>query len=252
MVESRLKRLGLLVDLLFPNADVPIGKVLANIASKGCLYAIVVNLQHLEMRSITVNILYGNPAEHRNMPVDDAIELIYKNFQQLMRGGSGDNAIDNDDSQSQYSNVPPSNIRHPEAVQHLINLLAENRSLTGLQYDCVIKYLQERREIQYKTELGDTSGDILPVTAPQTSSQQPATPPPDPEIEVQKRLRNILNKPPITNINNDSSILKSIKNESSYGNAPRPSGNDAQDSQLLNDPVVQKALDSLLLNQSFF
>lgn len=49
------------MDLLFPNEDVPIGKVLANISSRGCLYAILVMPINEEHRSLTLNILHGIP-----------------------------------------------------------------------------------------------------------------------------------------------------------------------------------------------
>lgn len=60
-IEGRLKRLGIVVDLLFPMEDVPIGKVLGNIASRGCLYAILVMPQNEEHRSLTLTILHGLP-----------------------------------------------------------------------------------------------------------------------------------------------------------------------------------------------
>lgn len=60
-IEQRLKSLGLIVDLLFPNEDVPIGRVLANISSRGCLYAILVMPQNEEHRSLTLDILHGIP-----------------------------------------------------------------------------------------------------------------------------------------------------------------------------------------------
>ncbi len=58
-IERRLKNVGLSVDLLFPNEEVPLGRVLANIASRGTLYALVVNQLSEEYKSVTVNILYG-------------------------------------------------------------------------------------------------------------------------------------------------------------------------------------------------
>ncbi|KAI4470475.1 nuclear receptor coactivator 5-related [Holotrichia oblita] len=60
-IEQKLKSKGLIVDLLFPNEDVPIGRVLANISSRGCLYAILVMPQNEEHRSLTLNILHGIP-----------------------------------------------------------------------------------------------------------------------------------------------------------------------------------------------
>lgn len=58
-IEKKLKNIGLVVDLLFPNEDVPIGKVLANISSRGCLYAILVMPVNEERRSLTLNVLHG-------------------------------------------------------------------------------------------------------------------------------------------------------------------------------------------------
>jgi hypothetical protein len=43
MIESRLKNLGLRIDVLFPNPDIPLVKILENISSRGILFAIVVN-----------------------------------------------------------------------------------------------------------------------------------------------------------------------------------------------------------------
>lgn len=60
-IEQRLKSVGLVVDLLYPNEDVPLGRVLANISSRGCLYAILVMPQNEEYRSLTLSILHGTP-----------------------------------------------------------------------------------------------------------------------------------------------------------------------------------------------
>lgn len=62
-IERRLKKLGLSVDLLFPNEEVPLNRVLANIASRGTLYAVVVTQLSEEHRSVTINILYGNATQ---------------------------------------------------------------------------------------------------------------------------------------------------------------------------------------------
>lgn len=100
-------------------------------------------------------------------------------------------------------------------------MLADNRQLTTLQYDRVIKYLQERREFQYKQELGEAMDE----------GQNPTK-----ETELQNRIMNILNKtgaspaaPPL------STIPPNIANSAPKNSAP-----------ILNDPSVQKALDSLL------
>lgn len=51
--------LGIRVDLLFPNDQVPINKVLGNIQSRGCLYAILVLQSNLDQNSLTLTVSAG-------------------------------------------------------------------------------------------------------------------------------------------------------------------------------------------------
>ncbi|XP_073947019.1 nuclear receptor coactivator protein neosin [Choristoneura fumiferana] len=194
-IEGRLKRLGIVVDLLFPMEDVPIGKVLGNIASRGCLYAILVMPLNQENRSLTLTILHGLPQEHRNMPLEDALQLLSRNFQEVQRGGPSGR----------------------EAVYALLGQLADGRSLTGLQYDKVIEYLQERKEQQIKIELGEP----LPAASSKT------------QVDLQQRILNILND------------KKAVVAPEPVPAAPAAPAAPAQ-SKLLNDPTVRKALDSIL------
>lgn len=238
------------VDLLFPNPEVPMGKVLANISSRGSLFAIVVTPQNQEHRSITVNILFGEPAEHRNMPVDDAIEFIFRTYEDQMYQLRGPRPVLSTNAlapvlptavqitpTASYA-APPLNTPHPEAIQLLINLLADNRPITVLQYDRVIKYLQERRELQLKAEVGDAPPDI-PIPAPV-----------DTEVELQKKILDILNKPSITNTPKVETPKPPPKPVVVPAKASPSSASNSKP-QLLNDPQVQKALDSLLCNSMF-
>lgn len=58
--------------------------------------------------------------EHRNMPLEDALQLLSRNFQEVQRGGPTGR----------------------EAVYALLGQLADGRTLTVLQYDKVLEYLQ--------------------------------------------------------------------------------------------------------------
>ncbi|CAK1544985.1 unnamed protein product [Leptosia nina] len=191
-IEGRLKRLGIVVDLLFPMEDVPIGKVLGNIASRGCLYAILVMPQNQEHRSLTLTILHGLPQEHRNMPLEDALQLISRNFQEVQRGGPSGR----------------------EAVYALLGQLADGRTLTVMQYDKVLEYLQEKRAQQVKIELGE------PITPAGTTNKT--------QVDLQQRILSILND----------------KKEQAPPVAPTPPKQEKN--KLLNDPTVRKALDSIL------
>ena len=237
-IEARLKKMGLTVDLLFPNEDVLLSRVLGNIASRGCLYAVVVMPINHEHHSLTLNILHGLPQEHRNMPVDDAINLISRDFANYKAGG-----------RSVPINTPFANEKHPDAIQVLLNMLADNHQLTVLQYDRVIKYLEIKREEQVQVELGDVKD--LPTTTTITVS--------DPkQAELQSRILNILNS------NKTTSSVPAPSPVPAPAPAPTPvppatwgaastattatttTSTGVSPSPLLNDPTVQKALDSLL------
>lgn len=108
------------------------------------------------------------------MPVEDAINLISRDFTNYKAGG-----------RSVPLNTPLASERHPDAIQVLLNMLADNHQLTVLQYDRVIKYLDMKREEQVQVELGDAKD--LPVKAPLTSINDPK------QAELQTRILNILN-----------------------------------------------------------
>ncbi|RZC39543.1 uncharacterized protein BDFB_003984 [Asbolus verrucosus] len=215
-IEQRLKTLGLIVDLLFPNEDVPIGRVLANISSRGCLYAILIMPQNEEHRSLTLNILHGIPQEHRNMPIEDALVLITRNFDAYMRGEKPSNETLGPGGVLNISD------RHPTSMQLLLNLLAENRQITTVQYDKLLKYLQERRELQHQHEVAEG----VDQESQESNSKQ---------AELQSRIMNILNKAATDNPPPPPETLQS---------------NDVAP-PLLKDPSVQKALDSLLGGEMF-
>ncbi|XP_069692035.1 nuclear receptor coactivator 5-like isoform X2 [Periplaneta americana] len=243
-IEHRLKQLGLTVDLLFPNEEVPIGRVLANISGRGSLYAIVVMPQNEVHRSLTLNILHGLPQEHRNMPLEDAVPLIMRNFEAYMRGEKMPTTIPT--PISVVSSSVPLTDRHPEAIQVLLNLLSDNRQLTVLQYDRVIRYLQDKREMQIQLELGDAK-DLAPVK----TTQEPAN---KQQVDLQHRILNILNNTSNTGMPN--AALPTVVPAPvapvpapvapAGGSWPLGSQSGTGPTPLLNDPTVQKALDSLI------
>ena len=96
----------------------------------------------------SVNGVYGWFAEHRNMPVDDAITLITRSFDKYMLDrrerteGLGAGA-------GRAAGLPPSNgqdfLQPSSQIQYLLNLLADRRHLTAPELTSVIEYLVERR-----------------------------------------------------------------------------------------------------------
>lgn len=103
----------------------------------------------------------------------------------------------------------------------LLNLLAENRQITTAQYDRLIKYLLQRRDLQSQHEV--TEGG-------ESSLEEPLSK----QAELQSRIMSILNKSSEEPLKVEPTPTKPV--------APTP---------LLNDPTVQKALDSLLTGDMF-
>lgn len=272
-IENRLKRGGLTADLLFPNADLSMGKMLSNIVNRGSLYALIISTEHKQNNSVTLNILYGVPSEHRNMPLEDAFALIFRNYQHLRQGENGDIIGDTDDSP--YAAIAVANTRHPDSLQHLINLLADNRSLTVLQLDCILSYLKERRESQYKFELGDTSIDVgNPSNAGDSKSESGGVSKMDgadavaisaeaeaqaqklnEEEEIQKKLMEILSKPTIPNIKPEPAAVTKTSPEKKHPPSASHIDTNAnasnrrhQPNLLTQNPQLRNVLDSLMFD----
>lgn len=178
-IEDRMKNMGLGVDVLFPNPDIPIGKVISNITSRGVMYAIVIAPQNEEQYTLTLNILQGQQFQHMNMPVDDAIELISKNFSKAIieKGSEAASAEGNS---------------HPTDIKTILGFMVENRPISLMEYDKMIKYLVSKRESNLREAYGDNIPAHL-LHPPVGPHQDPASK--AKQEELQQRVLNILNKP---------------------------------------------------------
>ena len=191
-LEGRLKNMGLSVDILFPNPEIPLSKVLGNIASRGVMYAICLSPENRDHGSVTLNVLQGQQQEHRNMPVDDAMSFISKNFPNLVGGqntmtNSGNSANNSVISSKAFSG--PGLSGHPKDIQKIINFLSDDRPLSIMEYDKMIKYLVTKRTETLKEEYGDNIPAHLqhPPVGPQ---QDPVTK--AKQEELQNRIQKIL------------------------------------------------------------
>lgn len=61
MVERRLFELNMTVDMIFLIHDGALNKAIDDMTRRGVLYILVVQQQHEEHKSITVNIMHGTP-----------------------------------------------------------------------------------------------------------------------------------------------------------------------------------------------
>ncbi len=177
-IEGRLRVIGLKVDVLFPNPRVDLVKILDNISSRGVKFAVLVTPLNEDHQSVTLNVLQGQQQEHRNMPLEDAISMIAQQFEA---------GLDNAGSNKVGSGRPGM----PTDVKNVFGFLMENRPLSVMEFDKLIKYLVKEREGMLKNEYGEN--------IPANLITPPIGPPIDPSMkakqdELQSKIMDILNK----------------------------------------------------------
>jgi len=196
-IENRLKNMGLSVDVLFPNPEIPIGKVLGNIASRGVMYAICVGPENEQHLSLTLNVLQGQQQEHRNMPVDDAMTFISKNFANMVDSGP-----------SSASKIGMGGGGHPGDILKILGFLSDNRPLSIMEYDKMIKYLVGKRQDTLKEEYGDSIPAHL-LHPPVGPNQEPAAK--AKQEELQNRVQKILSRRQVSNQQGSSGLTPSLQ-----------------------------------------
>ncbi|XP_008278256.1 nuclear receptor coactivator 5 isoform X2 [Stegastes partitus] len=148
-VGRKVRDLGMVVDLIFLNTEVSLTQALEDVGRARTPFAIIITQQHQVHRSCTVNILFGTPQEHRNMPMQDAMMLVAHNYdtykvenrekerEEIARKAAkmaDDVLLREADRES-----------HPISVLTAITLLSENRFVTPEELDSLIAYLKDKR-----------------------------------------------------------------------------------------------------------
>ncbi|XP_019492584.1 PREDICTED: nuclear receptor coactivator 5 isoform X3 [Hipposideros armiger] len=217
-VGRKVRDLGMVVDLIFLNTEVSLSQALEDVSRGGSPFAIVITQQHQIHRSCTVNIMFGTPQEHRNMPQADAMVLVARNYERYKNECREKEREEIARQAAKMANEAILQERerggHPAAIQSLINLLADNRYLTAEETDKIINYLRERKERLMRSStdslpgpisrqsLGATSGASLktqPSSQPLQSGQvlPSATPtpaaPPTSQQELQAKILSLFN-----------------------------------------------------------
>ncbi|XP_026577549.1 nuclear receptor coactivator 5 [Pseudonaja textilis] len=172
-VGRKVRDLGMMVDLIFLNSEMSLQQALDDVSQGGSAFAIVITPQHQVHHSCTVNIMFGTPQEHRNMPQADAMVLVAKNYEryksevrekereEIARRAA--KMADETILQERERSLPADEglrATHPPAMQALLNLLADNRYLTGEETDKIINYLRERKERQLRATTEPLSASL--------------------------------------------------------------------------------------------
>ncbi|XP_042364284.1 nuclear receptor coactivator 5 isoform X2 [Plectropomus leopardus] len=166
-VGRKVRDLGMVVDLIFLNTEVSLTQALEDVGRARTPFAIIITQQHQVHRSCTVNILFGTPQEHRNMPMQDAMMLVAHNYdaykvenrekerEEIARKAAkmaDDVLLRESDRES-----------HPISLLTTITLLAENRFVTPEEVDSLIAYLKDKRARMLRTTADPLSAAVHTV-----------------------------------------------------------------------------------------
>ncbi|CAG2181315.1 unnamed protein product, partial [Oppiella nova] len=88
MIEKRIKQESGIrfIDMLFLHSPASLNLTLNDLFARQTLYALVIAPVNEEHMSVTLHVLH-NQTEHRNMPLEDAIQLINNDFRAFNESG---------------------------------------------------------------------------------------------------------------------------------------------------------------------
>ncbi|XP_062400497.1 nuclear receptor coactivator 5 isoform X2 [Sardina pilchardus] len=190
-VGRKVRDLGMVVDLIFLNTEVSLSQALEDVGRAHTPFAIIITQQHQVHRSCTVNILFGTPQEHRNMPMQDAMVLVEQNYvvykaehrdkerEEIARKAAkmADDVLLRELDQES----------HPVSLLSTVTLLSENRFLTPEELDRLIEYLRDKRERLVRGSADPHAGShaVHPAPAMTHEAMPPAQPMPMPAVSHQ-------------------------------------------------------------------
>ncbi|XP_076870061.1 nuclear receptor coactivator 5 isoform X2 [Brachyhypopomus gauderio] len=178
-VGRKVRDLGMVVDLIFLNTEVSLTQALEDVSRARTPFAIIITQQHQVHRSCTVNILFGTPQEHRNMPMQDAMVLVAHNYDSFKMENR---ARERDEIARKAAKMADDVLMreherdgHPVSLLTAITLLSEGRFLTPDELTGLINYLQDKRDrlVQGGAEshLGSHPSAVQVTHEPQPPSQ---------------------------------------------------------------------------------
>ncbi|XP_014669825.1 PREDICTED: nuclear receptor coactivator 5-like [Priapulus caudatus] len=255
-IDKRLRELGLSTGILFLAEEASLQQALDDITRRHCLYAVVTNVQNEAHRSMTLNILHGTPQEHRNMPLEDALSLVARNFAEF--GKERRERQQPAAAVAARPAVPPVVPPVDNSINHLLGMLSDSKYLSVEQLGRVIAYLEDRRLRQAEIEghplaASNHAGSARSLPGAASAAAAPAAVVENPndllkqQQELQAKILSVLNKPaanpPMSGGN--KAAQPPAPSYGNYGGA-QPQTPTSVAGINLDNPNIQKAIDNLI------
>lgn len=225
-IESYLKERNLKVDLLYPNPTYPMPDLLDSIKSRGTLFALEVDYQNVKDETVTVYMLYSDAIKwNKNMAVKEALEMVQKNTKTYLKTHlTGVEPFNQRSKPFQTSAVTPLSLDSPSAINSITDISQSLKNLIRAQNLTVAEmdgFIESCRKMRQALAVLENTNAPEPEPEPEVD---PA------ELALQQKLQKISNA--------ENYLDKLLK--------PEPFEMTKERLALLQDPKIERALDTLL------
>ncbi|XP_054856567.1 nuclear receptor coactivator 5-like isoform X2 [Eublepharis macularius] len=187
-IGHRLQDHGLVVEMIYLTSESGLTRALQEVKNDGSPFCVLVEPSNVALCSCTVIMLHQSIKIHRNMPMEDALALIAKEFEKIFaerkqqeRAEISHKAADLADD---YLERELSESYHvPLGIRHLLFLLSEGKHLFLEELNSISDYLKTRRnKLEEPVPLAAAVEDaVFPANSRPSTSALPQTlskPPP--------------------------------------------------------------------------
>uniref|UniRef100_A0A8D0BD29 Nuclear receptor coactivator 5-like n=1 Tax=Salvator merianae TaxID=96440 RepID=A0A8D0BD29_SALMN len=170
-IGHRLQDHGLIVEMIYLTSESGLTRALQEVKNDGSPFCVLVEPSNVTLSSCTVIMLHQSIKIHRNMPMEDALGLIAKAFENICaereqqeRTEISHKAADLADDYLERDHYQSYHV--PLGIRHLLFLLSEGKHLYVEELNSISDYLKTRRN---KLEGFVTESNLLAATVEDAS-----------------------------------------------------------------------------------
>ncbi|XP_063700585.1 uncharacterized protein LOC134830902 [Culicoides brevitarsis] len=232
-IETYLKNKNLKVDILYPNPNVPMPSLLENIQMRGTLFALEIDEHNQRDETVTVYMLYHEKIKwQRDMRVQDALAHVQKCSEEYIQPSNSTPALDQQ---------PPAagSFTHKDTAEPT-NGMSSTSSPQFKTYEGSMKTINEqvaslvKRNMVSVADLDNFIEQLRKMRRAVAVMENPLNPQPEPEVPeedpVEQRIQGIIKS---------QNYLEQLSK-------PEPFVMTKERLALLQDPKIERALDTLL------
>ncbi|XP_027950349.1 uncharacterized protein LOC114201719 isoform X3 [Eumetopias jubatus] len=149
-IGHRLQDHGLVVEMIHLSSESSLTRALQEVKDDGSPFCILVEQSNVKLSSCTVIMLHESIKIHRHMPLEDALELVAKEYRRFFskreqQECAGISLQAGDLVDDFLARECLTGYSVPSGIQHLLFLLSEGMHLYGNELNLLIDYLKTRK-----------------------------------------------------------------------------------------------------------